>query len=264
MVNFYESEQKTFSQLRDDLNDKIKNFKTETKNYPLLVLIYLWMSEVDESKALGKKYHEIMEQLLVHDLISYEYSRKKTLISVEEFAKLSPTSIVDEIRCFSMWSIDKREDYVQFYCEFSSWLSEQTFGLIPVAIDHDRQVTQQRKMPFETYVKFISALNLRWRIMAKIFYLGGSVRLNDVLSLKVEDINFRNSTIAIRVDPIKFPLHAMEDLRTLIGKRKKGYIFQGRKNDRINHSIPYRALKVVASKLGMSSDTTFKEFVKNK
>lgn len=245
---------------------EINRFKATAHQYPLMAIIFLWAQWISNDIVLGEKYLSMMEELVNTGLLPHKNSNNHP-INIVEFANIHPAFVVDEIRRCNRWSIDRREDFVRFYCEFSKWLSKHTFGLVPVAFDHDREVTRQRKLSFDIYIKFLTHLELRERIMTKIFYLGGSIALEDVLSLKIENIEFENSSICLGANSIRYSLHVLEDLRLFITVkspgRTQGYVFTGRQSERINHTIPYRALKMVASKLGMGSDFTFKEFIKN-
>lgn len=245
------------------VEQEIEKFKQAVSKYPLMTILFLWAQWISNDKVLGKKYLSMMQELIESDLLPHKHPLDSNPMSFAEFSKLNPAMVIDEIRTLQNWSIEKREVFVEFYSEFSTWLSKNTFGMIPVGVDHDREMTQQRKMPFETYVKFIANLDLRERVLAKIFYLGGTVALEDVLSLQIKDIDFKNCAIKVGSVSIKFSDHVIEDLKLFIDGRKKGFVFTGRNNERINHTVPYRALKTVAVKLGMDPDFTFKEFVKN-
>lgn len=252
---------KIFSAKADKVRGEVDLFNNEISTLPIMVVIYSWVQIIGKNNVLGEKYLSMMGQLIENNILPHAHS-KSTPITLAEFSSLSP-AIVDDIRCFEDWSIDKQEIMVEFYCEFSRWLSKQTFGLISPAVDYDKEITRHRKISFDTYVRFLIAHKPRERIMIKLFYLGGAVALEDVLSIKIEYIDFKNFTIRLGSEEVKFSPHLMNDLMRFIGDRRKGFVFRGRQNDRINHTVPYRALKTVAVKLGFGSDFTFKEFVRN-
>lgn len=246
------------------LIDEIELFQKRLSSYSLMLLIFLWAQWIDNDRVLGEKYTSMMEQLLEKNLIIHINPKDNKLIKIGEFASLNPNTIIDNIRCYREWPIDKREDYAKFYMEFSIWLNKETFNFVPEAEDHDREITKQRKLQFDKYIEIIKRLDLRERILAKIFYLGGSVGLEEVLSLNINDINFKENKIKFSGGEIHFPRHVFEDIKDLLNKRKKGYVFVGKSNERINHTVPYRSLKAVVKKIGMPKTFTFKDFIKNK
>ncbi|NGX54936.1 MAG: hypothetical protein KR126chlam2_00557 [Chlamydiae bacterium] len=253
-----------FAEYSGRIQQEIIQFKGTSAEYPLMAVIFLWAQWIGNDKVLGEKYLSMMEHLLERNLIQHKHPTNGKPLDIAQFSSLKPNAVIDAIRCHQAWSIEKREDYVRFYAEFSSWLSKQTFGLISEAKDRDRAITQQRKLSFETYIAILQNLEIRERIMSKIFYLGGSMGLEEVLFLKIKDINFNESSISFSGENVYFPSHVFEDLKIFLEGRKQGYVFIGRKNERINHTVPYRSLKAVVTKLGMSTRFTFKDFVKNR
>jgi integrase len=170
--------------------------------------------------------------------------------------------VIERIRSYGNWSLAKREDYVLLYKTFSEWLSKETLGYVPEAKDFDRWATEKRLISFELYIEILSHLDLREQILAKIFYLGGNRLLEEVLSVKIEDVDFTKSLIHFSED-VFYPQHLFEDIKKHIKDRKKGYIFIGKDGDRISITTPFRALKRVVSELNLNPEFTFKEFTKN-
>jgi integrase len=189
-------------------------------------------------------------------------SNKKKTVTLQDFSLQDPSVVIEKIRCFRDWTVSKREDCVLLYKTFSEWLSKETFGYIPESQDLDRVVSQKRQISFETYIKILSHMDLREQILTKMFYLGGSRALEEVLSVKIEDIDFSRSLIHFS-DDVSYPQHLFEDIKKHIQNRKKGYVFVGKDEDRVSTTTPFRALKKVALELGLDPDFTFKEFTKN-
>lgn len=253
----------TFSEHSSRIEAEIHLFREASSAYPLMTVIFLWSQWISNDKVLGEKYLSMMQDLLVNNLLCHK-NPDNSPVTIAEFSQRAPVETIDSIRCFEGWSISKREEYVQFYYEFSRWLSKHTFGFVPVAQDRDKAISTQRKLGYDLYVEFLENLELRERVMVKIFYLGGAIALEDVLSLEVKDIYFKECIIGLGDCPVMFSRHVLNDIKSLIAGRKKGPVFIGKHSERINHTVPYRALKSVAVKLGQGSDFTFKEFVKNR
>jgi integrase len=141
-------------------------------------------------------------------------------------------------------------------------MSKETFGYIPEAKDLDRIATQRRLIPYETYIEMISRMDPREQILAKLFYLGGPRALEEVISLKIEDIDFTRSLIHFP-EAVSYPRHLLEDIKNYVECRKKGFVFMGRDGDRISHTTPFRALKTVVTELKLDPEFTFKDLTRN-
>lgn len=259
----YLSQGADFATCSNEVFEAIEHFKLRVSKTPLLAVILLWASHVYVDNVFGARHILMMQELLEGDLIQYRYYPKSELITLSDFSGFGHLTTIDRIRCYKDWSIDKREDHVKFYVEFANWLAEASFGFIHKANDPDRTVTANRWIPFDVYVTIIKELDQRERILAKIFYLGGARSLEEVLSVKIEDIDSKLGILNISGEAVRYPKHVFEDLREYIETRKKGYIFISRQGDRIDHTVPYRALKTVITKLKLDPSFTFKDFVKN-
>jgi integrase len=141
-------------------------------------------------------------------------------------------------------------------------LKKQRVLYVPEAKDLDLIATQKRLISFETYLKILGHMDLREQILAKMFYLGGQRALEEVLSVKIEDVDFSQGLIHFAED-VSYPRHLFEDITRHILDRKKGYIFVGKEGKRVSTTTPFRALKKVASELGLDPEFTFKELTKN-
>ncbi|MEI8300596.1 MAG: hypothetical protein WCG10_03175 [Chlamydiota bacterium] len=233
-----------------DFRKQVDAFIGEIYKLPLAVFIAVWAG-LNQAKA---EELNMMSDLIVEKLLP--------LSSLEKLSQLDPSSIPDDIRCFDKWTLMKREEGVLLYTSFMSWLSKETFNYVPIAKDGDRIVAQYRQVPFETYVKILSRLDLREQILAKMFYLGGSRALEEVLSVKIEDIDFYKKRMHLLED-VSYPRHLFEDIKKHIQDRKKGYVFIGKEGEIISHTTSFRALKKVVSELHLDPEFTFKEFTKN-
>ena len=237
-----------------DFRKQVDAFIGEIYKLPLAVFIAMWAGDATRGTSSKAEELNMMSDLIIEKLIP--------LSSLEKLSQLDPSSIPDDIRCFDKWTLMKREDGVLLYTSFMSWLSKETFNYVPIAKDGDRIVAQYRQVPFETYVKILSRLDLREKILAKMFYLGGSRALEEVLSVKIEDIEFSKKHIQL-LENVSYPRHLFEDIKKHIQDRKKGYVFIGKEGERISHTTSFRALKKVISELHLDPEFTFRELTKN-
>lgn len=251
------------AELSEEVEDAKRKFQQQISDIPFMALIVSWASDVDALLAFGERHVACILDIIEHDILPYQNKKTRKLITLSELQLGDHSDIFDAIRSVNDWSFEKQEECVATYSEFANNLSELTCGLILRPYDTDRALTSQRRLPFDIYIKILKMLSERERILAKIFYLGGSRSLEEVLSLRIEDIDFANSTLNISGELISYPKHVLHDLKYFVGKRTKGYVFTGRTGDKIDPTVPYRALKLVATKLNLDSSFTFKDFVKN-
>lgn len=241
--------------LADAVEDAKRKFHEQISSMPLLALVIAWASDA------GERHVACILDLIENGILPYENKKTHKLITLAELQLGDHAEIFDAIRTINEWSVEKQEEYVSSYSEFANRLSQLTNGLISEAHDPDRTLTSKRRVPYDMYIKILKNLRERERVLAKIFYLGGSRSFDEVFSLKIEDVDFAKNIIYMSEKPISYPKHVLHDLRYFIGRRTKGHVFTGRSGDKIDITVPYRALKSVASKLNLDPSFTFKDFV---
>ena len=250
-----------FSKFSQDLHKQVAAFKDIIARAPLSSFVILWGELISKDKIFGKRYLCMMRELVEAKLLALTSEKKKTVF-IRDVALQDPALVIERIRCHKDWPISKREDFVLLYKTFSEWLSQETFGYVSQAKDLDRLASEKRRIPFESYIDMLSHMDLREQILTKMFYLGGQRPLEEVLSVRVEDIDFSHSRIHFSED-VFYPRHLFEDIKRFIQSRKKGYVFIGKEGERISTTTPFRSLKKVVSELGLDPEFTFKEFTKN-
>lgn len=255
------NETQQFAAASETIGKELEVFSNALAKISLSSLILLWSQSMAKDRALGARNLSMMNELLVSKVLPLATGNKLTM--VKEMAALSHASVVDKIRCYSQWPIQMREDYVSFYLDFANWLSASTFGFIPPATDPDRNLTASRQLPHATFIKLITHLPDRERILAKLFYLGGERSLEEVLSVKIEDISLQSKQITYEKYLTNYPQHVICDILEYVGSRKTGFVFINKDGERLNHTVPYRALKSAAQKLNLPSSFTFKDLVRD-
>ena len=236
-----------------DFYKQLEAFKEKISQVPVSVFIAKWADVTREDKVYGVEHLKMMCDLIDEKLLP--------LVSLSAISKLDFSSILASIRCFEKWSISKREEAVLLYSSFISWLAKETFNYVPEAMDPDRMVSQKRQVSFKTYIDILERLGLRERILAKMFYLGGARNLEEVLSVKIEDINLKKERIQFS-EEVYYPRHLFEDIKKYKNDRKIGYLFEGKEGERISHTTPFRALKKVVADLKLDPEFTFKDLTK--
>lgn len=251
-----------FSSVTGKISQEVDVFKAKISSIPFFAVILFWAKSIENDKLFGSHYLKIMRELIATNIFPHK-NKEGDLLTVQEFKSLNHIAIIDAIRCNTKWLEQKCEDYVLFFIFFLNWLSDATLGYISKVQDPDRQLTARRQLSYETYIEIITYLSLREKIIAKIFYLGGNRSTDEVLSLKIEDIDYAKSMLNLSGCWVSYPKHVLENLKHYIEKRKKGFVFTDRMGKKIDSTVPYRALKTVVSKLKFDSSFTFKDFGKN-
>jgi integrase len=236
-----------------DFHKQVDAFKEEIARESIAVFIATWADIARKDTAYGVEHLKMMCDLIERKLLP--------LVVLRDFARVDLSSLLENIRSFEEWTISKREEIILLFTSFVFWLSKETFGYVPEAVDPDRVVSQKRQVSFKTYIDILERLDLRERILAKMFYLGGSRGLEEVLSVKIEDVDFKKNSIRF-AEEVSYPRHLFEDIKKYIQDRKKGYLFVGKEGERISHTTPFRALKKIAVDLKLDPDFTFKELTK--
>lgn len=258
---------KIFNELTLQIDEKISYVQKEFSKIPLIAFITLWINRFNPSEKPNFYRSEIMDFFINGKLIEFKY--KNSAITLAEYVEFydEPYSThkqaIETLRCYKHFTLEKREDYIDCYLDFFKWLSSVTYGYVPEAIDIERTLTNGRLLKFETYRKVVNNLLIRERILAKIFYIGGSRTLEEVFALKIEDVNFKESTLNFFGKSVEYPKHLFQDLKDYISPRKKGFIFISRDGNQIDPTVPYRALKLVTNKMDLDKSFTFMDFMKS-
>lgn len=245
------------------ISDQFEKFFEKISNIPLLSAVLFWVENIVKDKFHAAHNTAMMQQLIMHGFIGLKDTHGHVWTLKHMIAK-GHEPIIEAIRCSKIWDIEKREEYVHFYIDFANFLSEKTFGYVPHAIDPDLSKIKQRKLSHNDFIAIIKNLKERERIIAQLLYHGGFRNIEEILSLKIENIHASSNQVTLPDGTVvEYPKHILHELQTYIGERKKGYIFVGRKKERIDHTVPFRALKTVVSKLGLDPSFTFRDFVKD-
>lgn len=240
---------------------EIGNYHEELHLVPLLSIVLAWGREVSQDRVLGARYLELMQELISSHLLPMLHG--DNLVLLRDYVRIGHKSIINRIRSYNEWFLQKCEDAIALYVNFTNWASEFSIGYIQPATDPDRAVASTRRLSYEKYIELLTVLPPRERIITKLFYLGGARSLEDILALKIDQVNFSQGYIHFERGAIQYPQHVLEEIKTYLKGRVRGFVFSNMDStDRINHTIPYRALKKAAQKVGLPSSFSYKNLVK--
>lgn len=245
---------------RKRLQDELQKSIGAISEQPLLTAFLAWIKEV----SLIPNFDLGLAKILLEKGFIGISDNEGQVWTIAKASEFNHQSVVDAIRCHYEWSTEAREGLVMAYTSFIQWLSNVTFGYISKVEDPDLMRSNARAFPYSLFLKFVSHLKDKDRLVAKLLYFGGSRTLEDVLELKIEDVDFDNRIIYFNAQPTTYPLHVFSDAKSIIKERKKGRLFLGRQNAPLNIVTIFRNFKDAAIESGSGQHFTPKVLTINK
>ena len=222
-----------------------QQFAKVVKETPLLAAFLDWIQSKEPYDVDVENGRVLMESGMLPFV-----SDKDDILTISDLKIFNVHHQIDLIRCQRSYSVSDREEFVRTFLSFFKWLANQTDSFIPQLEDFDEERARGRILSFDDFIRLLELLDERCQLIAKLLYLGGKRTLEEVITLKISDLDFKNAEIDFEGERISYPLHVFEDIRSLIGKRTSGAIFQGRNNTSINPSTIFRNFKIISSSLG--------------
>lgn len=234
-----------FQEGKESYHKAKQKFAKVVKETPLLATFLDWIHLKEPYEIDVENARILMESGLLPFV-----SDKGNILTISDLRILNLHHQIDLIRCQKRYSLSEREQFVRTFLNFFKWLANQTDSFIPQLEDLDEERTRNRMLSYENFIRLLELLDERCQLIAKLLYFGGKRTLEEVITLQISDLDFKNAEIDFDGERISYPLHVFEDIRSLVGKRNSGAIFQGRNNTNINPSTIFRNLKIVSSSLG--------------
>ncbi len=218
-----------------------KTYIKVTKKIDKLPFVGFLLAWVEESKTNNERNEQ------VKTLLAYKFIDIVSCSRIEDARERNHAQVLDAIRSKHTIPIKEREKLVKTYISFINWLSHETYGYFPKIEDLVYERTSNRLLDHALFINFLSHLNLKEQIVAKLLYFGEKPTLEVILGLEIKNINFENNTIL----ELSYPPHVLAHVRHLIGSRKTGRIFLGRQNTPLNTSTIFRNFKKAAQQAGL-------------
>ena len=245
---------------RKQLEGELKKFINSISKQPLLTAFLAW---VKEASLIPNFNLSLARSLLENGFIGIA-NKKGELWTIGNAKDFDHQNVLEVIRCHSEWSTTLREELVKAYLSFVQWLSNVTFGYIDKIEDPDLMRSHARTLPHPLFLNLIANLKDKDRLVAKLLYFGGTRTLEEVLDLKIENIDFDNHCIYFESQSTAYPMHVFSDFKVLIKDRKKGKLFLGRQNAPLNPATIFRNFKEAATESGLGNNFTPKALTINK
>lgn len=249
----------------DEIHNAHNKFRSSLAHLPIGVALRAWMASATNKKIANEQAEQILT-IIDSKALPLKLSRKDilTLGYLQESGQEAHKQILEEIRCNTEWSIDKKEELVKCYIQFSGYLNEATDGIIPKALDRDREGTLHKVVQYDTFVEFIQELSERDALIAKLLYFGAP-GVEDVLLLVRKDINSKSSSIRFQKDTVAFPKYLIEELLSHSKLRKQGeLVFLNVRGDAVEGTHLSKSFKRISEKLDLETQITPRELSKAK
>jgi hypothetical protein len=185
-------------------------FHSFLKDVPLVVVLKHWVEGAINNPMAGTKAVFDLQRLLEHDLISLSLPNGAP-VTLYDMQFRGHQEVIEEIRCVPFWTQAEKEALVRRYVGFSCDLARYTFNYVLPGFDPDRIYAESRLIPYEVFYSFIQFLSERDALIAKVLYFG-SPSMEATLSLKVDAIDKKYSSIHFAEKMHSFPKHLIQDL----------------------------------------------------
>jgi integrase len=198
--------------------------------------IVYWLSTLNPKTCIN--YQSGMRKLATFGLLD-------PTLNLQAFALLNHDTIVDKIKLIEEWTECSRQARAACYISFTRFLNRRTQGIVDRARPNKEgtgktffKVYEKVKtcaMTQAQWMRFLEALEEiapREALIAKII-LQGAKRVSEVLSLKVEQIDWERNKIRFAQSKTKglkketvitYPESVMKQLKEYVGQRV-GYVF---------------------------------------
>lgn len=211
--------EKIMLQGKKQLEGAIKAFRLKLSEIPLGAEIANWLERIDLPKEFISQYMDSILNLIDLKLLSLT-NKQGQLRTLNDISPNDHQSIIEEIRCSSKLSTPEKEKAVEAYILFSQHLSDATCGLIMQGEDPDVQRTIKKVVWYKEFIKFVQLLPERDALIAKLLYFGAPT-MDEVLSLRVDQIDSRKGLVKFKKFSVKYPKHVMLELKNSLSQKKK-------------------------------------------
>lgn len=211
--------EKIMIQGKKQLEGAIEAFRLKLSEIPLGAEIANWLERLDLPKEYISRYMESMLNLIDLKLLSLS-NRQGQLRTLNDISPNDHRDTIEEIRCSSRLSIPEKEKAVEAYILFSQHLSRTTCGLIMQGEDPDFQRTIKKVVWYKDFIKFVQLLPERDALIAKLLYFGAPT-MDEVLSLRVDQVDSRKGLVKFKKFSVKYPKHVMLELKGSLTQKKK-------------------------------------------
>lgn len=210
---------KALHHAKDHLIQAIETFQQDLAKTPIGAGIEGWLQSLDLPQNQIAEYETDLLRLIDLRLLRLVNASQNLRMLIE----LTPTqhqALFEEIRCSTKLTTAEKEKTINTYILFSQYLSKTTLGLITQGEDPDCQHTTKKAVPYKEFTQFIQHLQARDALIAKLLYFGAPT-MDEVLNLRVHQVNLKKEVINFHKAPVQYPKHVMLELKEYLNQHDK-------------------------------------------
>jgi integrase len=213
-----EGYQTTMREAQYHFEEAIGTFQRELSKIPIGAEIENWLRSLDLPEETISRYESDMLRLI--DLGLLELVQNGQVRTLRELSLKEHQTIIEQIRCVPKLTIAEKEELVATYVLFSQHVSRVTCRLITQGENPDFQRTIKKIVKYQEFIKLVQLLPERDALIAKLLYFGAPT-LDEVLNLKVHQIDPRNNMVKYNKFSMLYPRHVIIELKDYLNKKEK-------------------------------------------
>ena len=208
-----------FRMKSQELMEQVNEYRQFLTTVSIASAIGAWIEERLADANWKERYANSIAKLNKKSILPL-HNTKGDFVTLDYFIEHGHQDMLEAIRCVPDWSPLEKEEIVRVYIQFTQSLAHCTQGLVPYALDPDRERVRNKAIKYEAFIDFVTHLSERDALMAKVLYFGAT-SIEDVITLTSEAINTKNSSIILGSTPTNYPQHVILDLLAYIKKKPK-------------------------------------------
>ena len=191
-----------------------------------------------------------IKNLLEKQVIKFLDDKRKYL-RVQDLTIEYIVSNIDLIRSLKEFKYRYRDSLVKTYLEVVRWAYTVSYKSTVDIQDPERVKTKKRALSYEMFCNLVDNMEPKYQIVAELLYLGGSRTMDQVVNVKIGDINFNKNSIKFGTHVIHYPKHVITEIKEIVGTRKSGNVFIGRMKAPLAPATIFRNFNEAASQIGL-------------
>ncbi|MCE5293940.1 MAG: site-specific integrase [Chlamydiales bacterium] len=217
------------------IDEELSRFQHFLKSIPIASTIANWIFESSLTQNVLERYLKAFSQLTTKNILQL-HDAKGNLLTLAYFMEHGHQDLIEKIRTIDDWSIFEKEELVKCYIEFTHSLARNTYDLIPLAFDSDRDRVQQKIVTYDSFIDFVQQLPKRDALIAKLLYFGAP-SLEEIMALTISAVNKKRPEITFNEVTITLPQHIYNELSEVIkGKTSSQLVFCNVRGEKVNRT----------------------------
>ncbi|MCH9625808.1 MAG: hypothetical protein S4CHLAM123_09890 [Chlamydiales bacterium] len=231
-----------------DMESSVNQFTEVMENMPLIAIAQIWVKDLIKRHSCMRDDINRFKVLYQKELIPLK-SCTGSSFTVNDLRKIGHTEIIENIRSVQALSVLQKEQLVSIYSDFASYISKLTFGFLESPKDPDKEKVTHRLISLDSFHEFSSFLSERNSLIAAIMYFTGRP-LNQVVSLKIQDLDADQQNIAFHNAQTHLPRHLSKSLQEYVrGRQPASLLFVNRQGNEVNRTHLFLAFKKASQKM---------------